>query len=146
MTKFEALSPQEARRLEAKAVQSFIGKVKKEEKKEPPKEEPTGLIQKIKAVFPFQLFPDELLVFKHKLTLITRLGPGMGLERDMLLRDVAMIEADCGPIFGQLVVTPKLRTEEPMIITRLFRKEAIKAREIIEEILEKSYLEKESSY
>ncbi|MDP2671038.1 MAG: hypothetical protein Q8P13_01075 [bacterium] len=140
MAKFESLTPEEAKALEEKALAEFASKT---EKKIDPKD--ANLVFKVRAVFPFQLFPDELIVYKNKITLVTRLGPQMNSLRDMHFHDIAQVEADCGPIFGHIHVVPKLRTEEPMIITRLTRKEALKARQIIEEMIEKNYREEDTN-
>ncbi len=134
MERFATLSPQEAKILEEQAVKSYVGAEQSV---------PNGngrhnghdMILRVKSVFPFQFFPDELLVFKDRVRLITRTLPGTDMEIDMHIYDIAQVEADVGPIFGQLNIYPKLRTEGPLLITRIFRKDALAARETIEDLI-----------
>ncbi len=146
MTKFSALDPEEARKIEKKALEQFAPGLEKELEKEkaiPTKVQPLFIV---KSIFPFQLFPDELQIYKDKVTLITRLGPGMEKIRHLHLQEIAQLEADCGPIFGHLHIIPKLRTEETMLIDRLSRKQALEAREFIEDLIDKPKEIKESTF
>ena|SRR3989344_1575108 len=141
MTKFVALDPEQARKIEEEAVKKFTSSTAA--KKITKKPEPIFVA---KAIFPFQLFPDELQVYKDKVTLITRLGPGMEKIRHLHLQEIAQLEADCGPIFGHLHIIPKLRTEEAMLIDRLSRKQALEAKDFIEELLDSPPEIKESTF
>lgn len=132
MNRFQTLSPRQAREIEENAFNTFTSV---SEKKEEKVDENTEIVLKIKSVFPFELFPDELTIKKDKVTLINRTLPGTSMVRDMHMHDIAQAEADCGPIFGHLHVYSKLRTEEPLLIERVKRKDALKAREIIENLL-----------
>lgn len=130
MGRFETLTPQRARTIEEEAVQaakfSFSDtKLYKDR----------DIILIIKSVFPFELFPDELIIKKDRVTLINRTLPRVNMIRDMHMHDIAQAEADCGPIFGHLHVYPKLRTEEPLLIERVKRKDVLRAREIIESFI-----------
>jgi hypothetical protein len=130
MGKFETLTPQRARTLEEEAVKaaefSFSNnKLYKD----------LDIILIIKSIFPFELFPDELIIRKERVTLINRTLPRVTMVRDMHMHDIAQAEADCGPVFGHLHVYPKLRTEEPLLIERVKRKDVLKAREIIESFI-----------
>lgn len=141
MTQYVSLDPEQARKIEEEAVKKFTSQVATKELPKKP-----GPIYTAKAIFPFQLFPDELQVFPDKVTLITRLGPGMEKIRHLHLHEIAQLEADCGPIFGHLHIIPKLRTEEAMLIDRLSRKQALEARDFIEELLDKPIEIKESTF
>lgn len=132
MTKFETLTPQQGRIIEDRAVKSFTDTIPtkiRETYKNP------DIFLKIKSIFPFELFPDELIISVDKVTLINRTLPGTNMVRDMHMNDVAQAEAGCGPIFGHLHVYSKLRTEAPLLIEKVKRAEVLKAREIIESLL-----------
>ncbi len=132
MGRFQTLTPQQARTIEDNAIKAFtFTNAKKEEKVN----EDPEIVLKIKSVFPFELFPDELIIKKDRVTLINRTLPGTNMVRDMHVHDIAQAEADCGPIFGHLHVYSKLRTEVPLLIERLKRKDALAAREIIESLI-----------
>lgn len=146
MDKFETLDPKEAKRIEEEAVAKFSPKKDKkisQNYKPDGKEEP---VFKLKSVFPFKLFPDELLIFKERITLVKNYGPGMVQVRHMHINEIAQVEADCGPIFGHLHVIPKLRTEEVMTIERVARKKVLEARDVIENLLDKPIEIKESVF
>lgn len=132
MGRFQTLTPQQAREIEQNAIQAFtLTKVKKEEKMY----EDSEVVLKIKSVFPFELFPDEMIIKTDKVTLVNRTLPGTSMVRDMHMHDIAQAEADCGPVFAHLHVYSKLRTEEPLLIERVKRKDALEARELIEDLI-----------
>lgn len=142
MSKFEPLSPSEAKRIEQEAVEKYLKTTSGE--KDP--KLASGEIAHIKAIFPFQLFPDELIVRQETITLITRHGPGMRQSRTIHLDDIAQVEADLGPIFAHLHIIPKLRTEKEMLIDRISRKQALKVERLVEEMIENHHLKHQSDY
>lgn len=91
MDKYEPLDPAEARRIEKEAVEKYLRQSGGDEKSKLPK----GVLTHIKSIFPFKLFPDELIVRTETITLISRLGPGMRQSRTIHFDDVAQVEADC---------------------------------------------------
>jgi hypothetical protein len=136
MGRFQTLTPQEGRIIEEQAVRTY-GNNDFFSPNGNSNHNGLEMVFKVRSVFPFQLFPDELIVFKDRVRLITRLLPAADMVIEMHMHDVAQVEADVGPIFGQLQVYPKLRTEESLLITRLFRKDALAAREILEELIKR---------
>ena len=142
MVHYEPLDPNEARRIEKEALERYIANNGDEKKSKLP----PGVLSHIKSIFPFKLFPDELIVKTETITLISRLGPGMQQSRTIHFDDVAQVEADCGPIFGHLHIFPKLRTEAPMLIERISRKDALSTEKLIEEIIEAHHKQHESTY
>ncbi|MEX0617081.1 MAG: hypothetical protein WD231_04730 [Candidatus Woykebacteria bacterium] len=134
MGRFQALTPQEAKMIEDQAVRAYDNGVYSLPNGQG-RPNGAGIIFMVRSVFPFQLFPDEMIIFADRVKLITKTLPASDMTIEMHIHDVAQVEADCGPIFGQLQVYPKLRTEEPLVITRIFRKDALAAREILEELI-----------
>lgn len=133
--KFQSLTPEGAHKLEEEAIEIYKGKIPRKARKtytEP------GIIHKVKSMFPFQLFPDELIITKEKVTLLNNVLPGMRVVLDLPIEDVAQVEADCGPVFAELYVYPRLRNQETLHITRLSRKEALAAQRIIESMIKKT--------
>lgn len=132
MNRFKTLAPHEARIIEENAIKAFSTTIPKpiQETYEDPE-----IIYIVKSVFPFELFPDELIIKRDRVTLITKTMPGTRRVIDMHVQDIAQSEAACGPIFGHLHVYSKLRTEESLLIERIKRKDAFKAREIIESLI-----------
>ena len=140
MSKFTSLEPQEAKKIENEALKKYAKEPGNGKKLLP------GVIARFRSVFPFHLFPDEIIIKKDTITYIERWGPGMERSRKMQVDDVAQVEADCGPIFGHVHVYPKLRTEEPILIERLWKKDALEVEEIIEEMIETGHKKHESTY
>lgn len=141
MTKFVPLDPKEAKRIENEALTSYL-----EEKSSKPDQSKVKDVFIVKAIFPFELFPDELHIFKDKVRLISRMGPGMEKIRDMRIHEIAQVEADCGPVFGHLHLIPKLRTEQEVLIERLSRKQALEARDYIENLIDTPPDHRESTF
>lgn len=141
MTKYEPLDPEEAKKIEKEAVERYLA----ENNGRKPKLAP-GVLCHVKSIFPFQLFPDELTVRAETITLISRLGPGMQQSRTIHFDDVAQVEADCGPFFGHIHIYPKLRTETPLLIERLSRKDTLETEKLIEELIEAHHIQHASTY
>ena len=137
MGMFATLTPTEAKMIEEQAVKAYEAGVNfvPDGNLRPSGSDTPDIIFRVRSVFPFQLFPDEMIIFRDRVRLITRTLPAADMVIDMHIHDVAQVEADVGPIFGQLQVYPKLRTEEALLITRLFRKDALAAREILEDLI-----------
>ena len=140
MAKYEPLDPEEAKRIEKEAVEQYLTKNGVKPKL------PPGVLAHVKSIFPFKLFPDELIVKTETITLISRYGPGMQQTRTIHFDDVAQVEADCGPIFGHIHIFPKLRTETPLLIERISRKDALSTERLIEEIIESHHKQHASTY
>ena len=140
MSKLEPLKPEEARRLEKEAVQKYVSKPGNSKKPLP------GVLLRVRSMFPFQLFPDELIIKMDTITFVRRMGPGMSQEKTLHFDDVAQVEVGLGPIFAHLHVYPKLRTEEEFLIDRISRKDALAAEKMIEDKIEAEHKKHESSY
>jgi hypothetical protein len=146
MGKFSSLDPNEAKKIETAALDPYFSEKQAKSENQSSLSAKDQPLLVIKSIFPFQLFPDELDVYRDKVTLINRLGPGMEKIRHLHLHEIAQLEADCGPIFGHLHIIPKLRTEETMLIDRLSRKNALAARDFIENLLDRPLEIKESTF
>lgn len=139
MGHFESLSPEKARMIEEEAIEKYKTKIPRKDRKtytEP------GTLHRVKSIFPLQLFPDELIVTKEKVTHLRNMGPGMREVIDIPLNDVVQVEADVGPIFGHVHVHPKMRKQEDILITRVWKKDALAIQRIIESLIKRPPEEK----
>jgi hypothetical protein len=129
MGKFEALTPEQVRRFEKEAVRRF----NHEEDDHPHVEPQAGSheLARFKAVFPFQLFPDELIVEEKRVIWIHRFGPRMCEVITLLPSDINTVEASTGPIFGHLHVSIP-RHDIEILIDCLKRNDALFARDLID--------------
>jgi len=129
MSKFETLTPQEARRLEGEAVKKYPHGESEHPHIEPQKD--SNVLARFKSVFPFEIFPDELVVEEKRIIWIHRFGPGMCEVLTLLPTDINRVEASSGPLFGHLHIST-LRHDVEILMERLTRKNTFKARDLIE--------------
>ena len=129
MSKFETLTPQEARRLEGEAVKKYPHGESEHPHIEPQKD--SNVLARFKSVFPFEIFPDELVIEEKRIIWIHRFGPGMCEVLTLLPIDINRVEASSGPLFGHLHIST-LRHDVEILMERLTRKNTFKARDLIE--------------
>jgi hypothetical protein len=129
MAKFEALSPEQVRESEQEAIKRYSHDESDHPHIEPQKG--SAVLARFKAVFPFQLFPDELIVEEKRIIWIHRFGPRMCEVVTLLPIDINRVEASAGPIFGHLHVSIP-RHDIEILVDRLTRKDAFFARDLID--------------
>jgi hypothetical protein len=129
MTKFESLTPEAVRMAEQEAVKKFTH----EESEHPHVESQPGsaVLAEFKSIFPFELFPDELIVEEKRIIWIHRFGPKMCEVVTLLPEDINRVEASTGPFFGHIHISIP-RHDIEVLIERLSRKEALRSRDLID--------------
>lgn len=101
----------------------------------------TGLIEnsrilyKTKTVFPFVFFPDELIIDKDKISVITNIFFGSSRIQSVLIRNLSDCYVDTSVFFATLNMTDKYYSDNPLSIKYLKKKDAIKARDIIQGLI-----------
>ena len=132
MGKFEVLSPEEVRRLRNEAVKKYDHEESDHPHVEPVKNSP--VLVHLKSIFPFQIFPDELIVEEKRIVWIHRFGPKMCEVLTLLPNDINRIEASAGPLFGHLHISIP-RHDVDILMERLSRKETFLARDLIDGLI-----------
>lgn len=84
------------------------------------------------AVFPFDLFPDEVVVDPYQVNIIHRSFFGNERIHGAAIKDIEDVFVDTGPLFAALRIVDKGYVENVITIKYLPRKDAIKARRIIQ--------------
>lgn len=84
----------------------------------------------IQTVFPFDLFPDSLIIDPIKITVKIREFFKSEEIRSILIRDISNIIVDTSWYFAEMKIFQTYDTQNPIIIKYLKRQEAIKARDI----------------
>lgn len=130
----ETLDPKIARELESQAINNYQPNKTKPTKNPVENFYHTKILGKYKSVFPFEFFPDELIVSERRVIWIHRYGPGMSRVISVLHQDIADIEASHGPIFGHLHIRNFTGGEE-IVIEHLWRKDVQKARDLVESMM-----------
>ncbi|MBI2009479.1 hypothetical protein HYS84_03705 [Candidatus Saccharibacteria bacterium] len=81
---------------------------------------------KAKTVFPFDLFPDTVVIDREKLTIAEHLFFFVGRTISVPVRDILSVEVDTGPFFGQIKLVSRYFFTNPQSIHFLWRSHAIK--------------------
>jgi|SRR5688572_17415747 len=113
------------------SAQQEVGKVIKEvEKLDKLAEETNSVIYEISSTFPFQLFPDKLIIDENKVTIIRR---EIFFKRiyPILLRDILTVRVDRSILFASMNFEVKRYTKNPRPIVYLSPRRANKARQYI---------------
>lgn len=84
-----------------------------------------------KSVFPFDFFPNDLIIDLSKVTVVKRNFFMSGSTQSVYMRDIVDVEVATGPFFSSLAVVDMYYAQNKMEINYLKRGEAMKAREII---------------
>ena len=94
-------------------------------KPKPGSEEMRGqVLMRVKSRKPFDLFPDEIVVDRHKVTLIRR--PFFWAERivSLAFEDISNVTIDHGIMFASLEIAHKIFGMPPLMVQYLDRTEA----------------------
>ena len=134
----ETLDPKIAKDLEEKAVKEYLVKDAPKAKTKPLKENyyHSRVLGKFRSVFPFEFFPDELIISERRVIWIHRYGFWMNRVVSVLHQDIADIEASSGPFFGHLHIRNFTGGEE-IVMEHLWKKDLQKARDLTELLMMK---------
>ncbi len=84
------------------------------------------------SVFPFMLFPDQIIIDRHKLTIIFRKFFSASDTVSVPLEDVRNIQATMGPLFGSLTITSDHFINNTQTITYLLRKDVENIQKLVQ--------------
>lgn len=93
------------------------------------------LLLRIETVFPFTLFPSSITIDLHKVSVVKR---GFMRVKQIITanhEDILSIESDMGPVFAALIITTRFFTPEPLTINFLRKRDASRARRLINGLL-----------
>lgn len=93
------------------------------------------LLLKITSVFPFQFFPDELIVDEMKITYVNKLFFLSRQTRIILINNISSVIVETSPFFAALKIRQNDPREHEFKITYLKKSDAIKAQKIIEGLI-----------
>lgn len=90
---------------------------------------------KVKAFFPLDLFPDEVIVDENKITIVNYSFFFNKHIRSILVKDIANVTASTSLFFGSLQIVDQYFTQDPVHVQYLKRNETICARRIIQGLM-----------
>lgn len=88
---------------------------------------------RFRQIFPFTLFPDELIVEEMRIVHVKNGGPFQNGVNSIMATDIACVNASAGPFFGHIHVQSLTGGPEIMIDT-LSRSDVYKVRSLVEGI------------
>ncbi len=95
----------------------------------------SNVLFKATAVFPFDFFPDNLSVDKNKVNIVYKEFFASEDIHSILIKNIKDIEIETSPFFATIKIVPDGYPASPIRITYLKKKEAIKARRIIQGLM-----------
>ncbi len=90
------------------------------------------ILYKANTVFPFNFFPDTIVIDKEKLTIIARYFFWVAKITSVPIRDILSVEADVGPFFGSIHLTSRYFFTNPHSIKFLWRKDTMKIQRLLQ--------------
>ncbi|CAN5185736.1 hypothetical protein BH09PAT2_BH09PAT2_07180 [soil metagenome] len=89
------------------------------------------ILFKAKSVFPFELFPDEIIIDENKIDIISKLFFQSQQVFSIPLSNVSAASSIVGLFMGSLSIEIKGLEQNPPVLKNLRRQDAIKARRMI---------------
>ena len=90
------------------------------------------ILYKANTVFPFNLFPDTIVIDKEKLTIIARYFFWVAKITSVPIRDILNVEADVGPFLGSIHLTSRYFFTNPHTLNYLWRHDALKIQQLLQ--------------
>jgi len=106
---------------------------KKQAKKalENAKNKGSGVIYRLNSVFPFDLFPDSIVIDHNKVSIVRRTGPFSQKIFPIALADIKTVTVYSGILFASLTLEIAGYEQNPGTVIKLNKFKAQKARKII---------------
>lgn len=95
----------------------------------------TKILFEVKSTFPFDLFPDKLTIDVNKVNINLKEFFGTGRVHSVSIKDISDVFVDSGPIFSTLKIIDAGFIENTINVRHLKKKEALKARSIIQGLI-----------
>lgn len=93
------------------------------------------VILDVKAVFPFNFFPDELIIDETKVSVLTNYFFFTRQVRSVEYKDIFNVVVNQGVIFAKLEIVDRFFSQESIVVPYMKKKDAIRARRIIQGLM-----------
>jgi hypothetical protein len=108
---------------------------KQQEKVNTLKKKTQTILFKTRSVFPFDFFPDTLLIDSIKVTFILQKFFYSQEVTSLYISDIENVVVQTGPFFAKLSVISRYVAQRPIKIAFLWKKQAIKAHNILQGLI-----------
>lgn len=95
-------------------------------------EKSNRVLFKTSAVFPFDFFPNEIIIDENKVSIIQREFFWSSRIHSVIIRDISDVYVDTSILFATLVIIDEGFTDREIRIPYLWKNEALEARRIIQ--------------
>ncbi|HVT01597.1 MAG TPA: hypothetical protein VHE53_05235 [Patescibacteria group bacterium] len=89
-------------------------------------------IFKTKTVFPFTLFPDEVIVDREKISIVTKVFFSSERIQSVMFNNISDLYVDTNLFFGALKIIDKYFVQNVVTVRYLPKEDAVKIRKIIQ--------------
>lgn len=93
------------------------------------------MLLRISAIFPFDLFPDQIIIDECKVSIIFGEFFFSSDSHSINIEMIRDVEVETGPFFAKLQIVPDGYPSKPLIVGYLRKKEAYKARSVIQGLM-----------
>ncbi len=88
-------------------------------------------LMELQSTFPFTLFPDKIVIFKHKVDFIYPFFFFTKKIYSVLVANIAIVEISMGLFFATLIVQVEGPEQNPQKISFLSKQEAVRAKRLL---------------
>jgi hypothetical protein len=89
------------------------------------------VIYRVKTIFPFVLFPDEIIADEEKVSVIIGSFYKSGYLRSVMLKDISTVSIDTSLFFATLTIIDRNYIQDAMVVRYLKKEEAFRMRRIL---------------
>lgn len=89
------------------------------------------ILYELKTVFPFNFFPDEIIIDETKVTVVSHIFFQSKETHSVMYQDIFNVIVDNSVFFATMIIADRFFSREPTKITYLKKHEAMKAMRII---------------
>lgn len=90
------------------------------------------ILLKVTSVFPFDFFPDDIIVDKNKVSIIHRIFFSTQLIRSIPIEGIGDVIVQSGPLFASLTMINMRFIHEPMTVQYLRKHDAIRVQQVVQ--------------
>lgn len=90
---------------------------------------------KASSVFPFDFFPNTIIIDPIKVTIISRAFFQSEEVTSLHINDIENVIVQTAPIFGKLSIISRFMTQRPVKIAFLWKRQAVRAHDILQGLL-----------
>ena len=116
-------------------VRTYIDRMKKEDKLRELAQRSNETLFKCNTVFPFDFFPDTLIIDKTKINIINKVFFLSESVHSIMIRTIKDLQVDSNIFFAKLTIIPDVYMGQSTEISYLKKSEALMARRIIQGLM-----------